>query len=80
MLLALGDIMEHLEDQGADPAHVDRVRSTLPALVETERDAATMRELGIDIEQLTTSTTVAGPGPDDIHPTRDGHTGPPNAE
>lgn len=78
MQLALGDIMIYLTDKGVSPEHVDRVRTTLPSLVETELHSDTMRELGIDIEDLTRSRTVEGPGPDDRHPNRDGITGPPN--
>lgn len=77
MRIALGYILEHLREQGADDDRLDRVRHALPALVETRDYAETLRELEIDVDALTRSD-IPGPTPDDHDPERTGPVGAPN--
>lgn len=79
MRIALGYILEHLEEHGADQERLDRVRRALPALVETREHAETLRELGVDVEALTASD-IPGPTPDGHNPEQTGPVGAPNTD
>lgn len=77
MRMALNDIMQYMEERGADQEQIERARKTLPGLVETREYADTLRDLGIDVDDLT-SADVPGPRPDDLNPEEEGPVGAPN--
>lgn len=78
MRIALNRILEHLKDNGADEEQRERARQTLPALVETREHGQTLRDLGVDVEQLTSADDVPGPDPDHVNPEKTGPVGAPD--
>lgn len=78
MRIAREHVIYHLEDRGADEATTTRAFDSLPALVETNDYEQTLRELGVDIDALTSAAGVEGPEPDDLSPETEGPVGAPN--
>lgn len=75
MRITRNDIMSYLEEHGADDDRREQARQNLPALVETKDHEQTLRDLGVDVEELISNQNtegVEGPEPDQINPEEEG--------
>ncbi|HVL98537.1 MAG TPA: hypothetical protein VM324_04510 [Egibacteraceae bacterium] len=81
MRITRNDILSYLEEHGADDERRGRAEEALPALVETKDYEDTLRELGVDIDELISRQDqqgIPGPTPDGINPEKEGPVPAPN--
>ncbi|HVM14619.1 MAG TPA: hypothetical protein VM287_09845 [Egibacteraceae bacterium] len=81
MRITRNDIMSYLEEHGADDDRREQARQNLPALVETKDHEQTLRDLGVDVDELISRqdiSGVGGPNPDQINPEEEGPVSAPN--
>lgn len=78
MIIGRSEIIEHLKERGADEELCRRAFHDLPVLVETRDHLDILRDLGADVDALTSAEHIPGPNPDDINPEQTGPVGAPD--